>query len=136
MIRWKFILRFVLTFWLWFYLPAINVVRAEPPPIRISVPGTMGNAPLYLRVRITLEPNERNRWVCLYAQQIQNGSERISHCWEVQAEQEARTSWRELKRLTAGQWDVVAAVLRNDDTSTLSNRYTLHVLGMGYESPE
>lgn len=113
-------------------------LQAATPAIRIKLPveRVILAAPGSMRLAIFLEPNPANRWVCLYVRQIQNGTNEHTSCWEVNADKEARTTWRDVKDLDAGQWDVVAAVLRNDDTSTLSNRYTVHVTGFGYSLPE
>ena len=134
--NWRLIIRVGIWFWVWVYIPNLeNVVRAAPPPIRIAISNIIGSAPLYLRIRVTLEPDTRNRWVCLYASELRHGIQ-ITSCWEVQAEREAKTTWRELKRLTAGKWDVVAAAIRNDEQATLSNRYTIRVIGHGDEGDE
>lgn len=116
----------------------IAPLQAATPAIRIKLPveRVIVAAPGSMRLAIFLEPNERNRWVCLYVRQIQNGDAEHTSCWEVQADKEARTTWKDIRDLEAGQWDIVAAVLRNDDTSTLSNRYTVHVTGFGYSLPE
>lgn len=111
---------------------------AATPAIRIKLPleRVVGAAPLSLRLAIYLDPQERNRWVCLYAKQTRNGSQEKTSCWEVQAEHEALVTWRDIKDLSAGEWVIAAAVLRNDDSSTLSNRYTIQVTGFGYDLPE
>lgn len=120
------------------FLLLIAPLQAATPAIRIKLPveRVIVAAPGSMRLAIFLEPNERNRWVCLYVKQIQNGNLERTGCWAVDAEKEARTTWKEIKDLDAGQWDIVAAVIRNDETSTLSNRYTVHVTGFGYSLPE
>lgn len=107
-------------------------------PIKVTVPGnrTVGMNPLTIRLQITLEPNEANRWVCLYVKQTYGGTQEKNSCWDVDAEREAKTTWRLLKDLTTGKWEIVAAVVRQDEKSVLSNRLLLTVLGPGYESPE
>lgn len=114
-------------------LPAI-LLAAEPPPLKIRVPGYVGSAPMDLPVRITLEPNEKNRWVCLYAVAVRGGGDEVTSCWEVMAEKEPRTTNRMIRHMSAGVWEIVAAVLRNDEQATLSNRLTIHVIGIGYQS--
>ncbi len=104
------------------------------PPIAITTSQVMGNSPLDLRVRITIQPDARNRWACLYATQFVGGSAQFSSCWELQAEKEAKTTWRTVKRLTGGKWEVAAAVIRQDSDSVLSNRQQIRVIGQGFEA--
>ena len=113
-----------------------TLLFAANPPIKITIATLIGSAPVYLRVRVTVEPDDRNRWVCLYAQQVRGGQESVTSCWEVHGKVEAKTTWREIKRLGGGKWDITAAVIRNDERSILSNRYTVTVLGHGYYEPE
>lgn len=108
-------------------LLGLSTPLSAAPPISIYVHSTIGTAPLYLNVRINLTPDSRNRWVCLYAQQIEQGSEAITSCWDVEGEREAKTTWRMLKRLSAGRWDIRAAVIRNDDQASISNYYEVVV---------
>ncbi len=108
---------------------------AAPPAIQVTVPTGIGNAPYSLRLRITLEPDPRNRWVCLYVRQTRGGAQEHNSCWDVQAEREARTTWRLIKDLDAGEWTFIAAIMRNDEQSTLSNREKIQVFGFGYEPP-
>jgi hypothetical protein len=89
----------------------------------------------YHRVKITLEPNPTNRYVCFYVQQVQGGAQEKTSCWSVQAEKEARTTWREVKDLSSGRWVLRAAVLRNNDQAVLSNEIEIHVLGPNYSPP-
>ena len=107
-------------------LLAPAVLSASPPAIAITSSYLTGFTPFSTRVRISLTPDHRNRWVCLYVQQVDGEMVDRTSCWEVQAEQEARTTWKTLQ-LDAGEWDITAAVLRNDDQGVLSNRLTAHV---------
>lgn len=110
-------------------------LSAAPPPLKISTPRnlTVGSAPLFIRLAITLEPDARNRWLCLYVRQVRGGSEEKTSCWDVQADKEARTTWKDIKDLGAGEWDIVAAILRNDEQSVMSNRIHFTVIGIGYD---
>jgi len=115
---------------------AIAPSIAAAPPIRIDSRQLTGSAPAYFRIRLTLEPDERNRWVCLRWHQTTGGQQEKTSCWSVQAEQEARTTWKELKELPAGKYAVVAYVVRNDEQAQLSNTLSLTVIGIGYEPEE
>lgn len=113
----------------------ITPLYAAPPAIKLTAPGTIGKAPLTFDLRITLEPDERNRQICLHVQQTRGGDHERLGCWEVDAEREPRTTWKRIKDLDAGEWDITASVIRNDEKSTLSNRVTMQVFGLGYEPP-
>lgn len=102
----------------------LSVSIQASSPISIESKQMMGNAPATFRIRIMLEPDERNRVVCL-----QVGDERRS-CWTVQAEKEARTTWRELRDLRSGEYEVRAYIIRNDEQIVLSNTLTLTVIGI------
>lgn len=88
------------------------------------------------RVKITLEKNSANRRVCFIVIQIQGGAEqRGPSCWSVDAEREARTTWREVKDLPSGKWSIRAAVIRNDESISMSNELIIHVFGPNYAGP-
>lgn len=87
------------------------------------------------RVKITLEPNEANRFLCFTVQQVQGGNQEKTSCWSVQADKEARTTWKWVNDLDSGRWVMRAAVRRNDDTQILSNEIEIHVLGPNYSPP-
>lgn len=111
------------------------VVVAAPPPISIDVRhGNSGGAPLTVRVRVTVEPDTRNRHMCLSWTQIQGGTQARTSCQEMQGNEEPRTFWQDVKSLSSGKWDLVAFVIRNDDTRAVSNHITLHSFGPNYES--
>ena len=115
-------------------LLSTSLAFAGEPDIKITTSQLLGNSPLDVRVRVTIQPDTRNRWACLYTTQYVGGSAQFSSCWELQAEKEAKTTWRTVKRLTGGKWDIVAGVIRNDGTSTLSNRFQIRVIGQGFEA--
>ena len=110
-------------------LLALSLTVRASDAISIWTAGTVGENH---RVKISLTPDSRNRWLCLYVQQVQGGGEEKTHCWEVQGEKEAKTAWRNVFDLTSGKWLIRAAVLRNDRKSELSNEITIHVLGPNY----
>jgi hypothetical protein len=109
------------------------VVATATSPITLDSRVLIGAAPAWFRVRITLEPDARNRYLCLQWQQIRSGNAQKIGCWSVDAEREPRTMWKDIKDLAAGKYVVVAYVIRNDEQRSISNPVTLTVTGIGYE---
>src|SRR3990167_5660178 len=99
---------------------ALSTSLVAEAPISLEIRSLMGSAPFTTRARISLPPHPDNRYVCLSWQQIRGGNEGRTSCWSVAGEREALTTWKLLKDLSAGKWDVVAYVLRNDEQGTLS----------------
>lgn len=112
---------------------AVSTATAAVPPIKIDSRQHTGIAPAMFRVRITLEPDARNRYVCLQWVLLRPGYAEHTGCWEVDAEHEQKTTWKELKDLDAGKYAVTAYVIRNDEQAILSNPLTLMVTGFGFE---
>jgi len=108
-------------------------LAAAPRPLTLTIRVLMGTQPFQTRAYIHVEPHEANRHLCLSWTQIKGGGQQRTSCQELMGEQAARGYWQDLKGLTAGKWDVVAAVIRKDDTRVLSNRLVLTVIGPGYE---
>lgn len=112
---------------------AVSTATAAAPPIKIDSRYVMAPGPATFRIRITLEPDARNRYVCLQWVQLRPGHAEHTSCWEVDAEHEAKTTWKDIKEIPAGKYGVTAYVVRNDEQATLSNRLTLIVTGFGFE---
>lgn len=108
-------------------------ITAAPPPIALDIRYLSGNAPFTTRARTTVEPHEANRMLCLAWSNMQTGESRTS-CQELQATEEPRTFWQDLKDLSSGKWDVVAVLIRNDNSRYTSTHFTLHVFGPNYQS--
>lgn len=113
---------------------AVSTATAAVPPIAIDTRQPNGPAPFTTRIRMTVDPNPANRYLCLTWTQIQGGVNGRTSCLSLDGETAPRTHWQMLKGLPSGKWDVVAYILRNDDTRHLSNRILLRVLGPNYES--
>lgn len=109
------------------------LVATAAPPIALDTRSQLASSPGYFRLRITVEPDARNRYLCLQWVQTRSGNAEHTGCWEIQAEREPRTTWKDLKELPAGKYAVVAWVIRNDEQKSLSNPLTLIVTGLGYE---
>lgn len=126
----KFVTRIVIT-----SILAAGMATAvlAAPPVAIDSRQLNGSAPATFRIRITLEPNAQNRYLCLQWVQVKGGGNEKTSCWSVQAEREAKTTWKELRDLPAGKYAVRAYVVRNDEQGVLSNELTLHVIGFGYD---
>jgi hypothetical protein len=108
-------------------------VASGSPPIALDIKYQVSPSPGYFKARVTIEPNDANRWACLYLTPLTASGHQVSHCWESVGSTAPRTTWRELKNLPAGRYEAVAAVIRNNDSSTLSTRIRLTVTGFGYE---
>lgn len=85
------------------------VTLLAPVPIALYTPGYyVGLEPATVRLRITLDPHPDNRVLCL----VYDGTgDAGSSCWEVDGTS-PRTSWRELRGLSAGEYQVSARVAR------------------------
>ncbi len=107
------------------------VVTATAPPISVDTRVRIAlRAPADFHIRISVEPHAANRTVCLHADldgmpDVQKG------CWNAGA----LTTWRWLKGLDTGDWDIYATVERNDNTTMRSLPLRLVVRGPGYEEP-
>lgn len=113
---------------------AVPTATAAAPPIALKIQVLSGAEPFTTQARVTIEPNEANRFFCLSWTQLQGGAQQRTSCQQIDGASSAKTYWQFLKELSSGKWDVVAYVLRNDESSHLSNRVLLHVLGPNYES--
>lgn len=113
---------------------AVAAVTAAVPPVSLDIRVQAGGAPFTTRTRVTIEPNAANRYLCLTWTQVQGGTQGGTSCSQLDGDTAPRTHWQLLKSLSSGKWDVVAYVLRNDDSRYLSNRILLRVLGPNYES--
>lgn len=85
-----------------------TAVLAAPSPVAIQLDKRSGFAPLNIRAKITVEPHEDNRMVCLVA----DGGQYRSSCWEHVGVKAPVTQWVELKRLQEGAYVVTVAVQR------------------------
>jgi hypothetical protein len=108
-------------------------ITAAAPPVALTIQQPMGAAPFYTRARVSIPRHPDNRYACLSWTQVQGGQEGRTSCWEVAGEDAPLTHWHELKALSSGKWEVVAYVLRNDESNLFSNRITLRVTGPNYE---
>lgn len=113
---------------------AVSTATAAAPPVSIGIRVQAGGAPFTTQVRTTIEPNEANRYLCLQWTQVQGGAQQRTSCLQLDGTSAPRTFWQYLKDLSSGKWDVVAVVLRNDESQKQSNHILLHVLGPNYES--
>ncbi len=102
------------------------------PLINITIGQKIATVPSYFRVQVTIEPAPTNRWGCLYVVPLSTGDQ-VTSCWSLNGESEPRTFWRELKNLPPGRYDVNAAVVRNDEHSTVSTTVRILVMGPGLE---
>lgn len=108
----------------------MHTVAALLAAIAIWTASTSGHTH---RVKITLQPDKANRFVCFYVRQIQGGGEEKTSCWEVQGDKEAKTTWKWVQDLPSGKWSIRAAVIRNDEQASLSNEIVIHVFGPNYD---
>ena len=119
-----------------------TAVVAAASPIAIDTRQNVGSAPATFRIRITVEPDIKNRYLCLVWSQVQGGRNERTSCQAIDALVKddgtvvlpPKTHWQMLRDLPSGRWEVVAYVVRNDEQGRLSNRLTLKVLGPNYES--
>lgn len=84
----------------------------------------------YVRLGIHVEPDERNRRVCLEV----DGARYQNSCWNHDGTS-ALTTWRDIKDMRPGKWIMRATIIRNDESLSLSNTLEVTVYGLGYEPP-
>lgn len=96
-------------------------------PVEIKAPGNAGFAPASFRIRVRIEPDERNRKACVG---IDAESFYRSSCWDVDGDS-APTTWVDYRDVPAGEFVIVAALVRSDGSvaratatiTVLSNRF-------------
>lgn len=93
-------------------LTSILLLAAEP--VSVTVTPRVGIAPLFVRVRVTVDPNAENRSVCL--QVMNDGITERSSCWELYGLDSPRTFYKEYQDLDAGELDIIASVFRSSGT--------------------
>lgn len=104
----------------------IAILGAAPAPISVTATPRVGIAPLFVRARITIEPDEENRRVCL-AVIDQLGPIQTS-CWTLNGLSSPRTTIHEFKDLEQGDFDIIATVERSSGNKS---SVPLHVQVMG-----
>lgn len=111
-----------------------GAIAAAPPvsvDTRVKIALTSGAE---FHIRITVDPHPANREVCLRADL--NGFPDVKKsCWSVHGEKSPRTTWKWLKDMDTGDWQVYATVERNDGRTLRSLPMRLTVRGPGYEEP-
>lgn len=95
----------------------------------VHLPGSVASAPASLNVRITIQPDSRNRWGCFGWQQVESGAQSHSGCWSIEGVAEAKTSYRLVRDLPAGEYVMQAWIIRNDETRINSIPRTFKVIG-------
>lgn len=110
---------------------AIALAIAAAPPVSVDTRVKVAMAPGTFRIRVYVEPHPANREVCLHADM--NGfPDTYKSCWGADG---VKSTWKWLKDIEAGDWDVYATVERNDGRTLRSMPMRLVVRGPGYEEP-
>lgn len=121
---------------------AFSTAVTAAPPVSLDIKYQRGGAPFTTHVRMSVEPHIDNRYLCLQWVQIQGGTNERTSCQSIAPVVKddgtvvlpPKTHWQFIKDLPSGRWNVVAYVIRNNESGKLSNTITLHVLGPNYES--
>lgn len=112
----------------------INLAVVAAPLISLDIPHPLTHAPGDFRARLTIEPLATNRMACLYVQPLSVGDE-LTRCWSLNGDKEPKTQWQNLSHLSAGKYEVTAAVIDNLEHKTFSISVRLTVVGIG-DDPE
>ncbi len=103
---------------------------AGPQPVVLSTShsAVAGIAPLTVRFRAAVDPNEHNRQLCFdWVSDAYSGQ----GCQTLDGARSPISYWREITFRTGGDFVVTARVERNDDHAYLSNIVVVHVLNLG-----
>ncbi len=103
---------------------ALGMFAAAPAPIKLEVTPRIGRAPQLIRVKVSIEPHERNRQACV----AYDGPVYRSSCWLLEGSDAPKTHWLQFRDLPGGRYVVLGEVQRNDGTLHTS-RQELCVLG-------
>ena len=110
---------------------AIALAMAAAPPVSVDTRVKVAMAPGTFRIRVYVDPHSANREVCLHADM--NGfPDMYKSCWTADG---VKSTWKWLKDIEAGNWEVYATVERNDGRTLRSLPMRLVVRGPGYEEP-
>ena len=102
-----------------------TTVAAAPPPISVDTRVKVGMQGADFRIRTYVEPHPANRTVCLHAD-LNGFHDVFKACWNADG---TKSTWRWLKQLEAGSWEVYATVERNDNTTHTSIKMPIRVIG-------
>lgn len=111
-------------------LCTLSPLHAAPPPVSLDtlVSARMGRAPMTVRFRATVQPDQRNRQLCFdWVSDASSGQ----GCTPLEGDQAPLTTWRDITFRTSGEFIVSARLERNDGHTLLSNIVTIHVYGLG-----
>lgn len=100
-------------------------VKCALAPIRLSIPLTVGFAPLDLVVSVVIPHDDKNREVCIFVNLDDVGG---SSCFPVNGANDRVSFQRKFLRLTPGTY-AVAATLRRSDGMVYAKPVKLLVLG-------
>ncbi len=127
--NWRLIARVVLTFWLAYYAPNPDHVRAEGKDIAIKLSSKVGLAPHSVRITVRVEPHELNRKLCLVWGQTNWDPTLMDASCREQLPDGPITTVFPIKTLREpGEWIFVAVIYRSDDTYKRASD-TLEVYG-------
>ena len=92
-------------------------------PVSLSINPSVGFAPLFVRVKITVEPNPDNRGICLTWDSLD--AMYGTHCFPIYGE---KTFWYDLKDLSAGDYVIKATLFRSPSSVIDSPELKIQVL--------
>lgn len=108
---------------------ALSAVVAAAPPLTVDIKQTLTQAGRDVRARVIVEPDPANRTVCLHGD-LKGFPDLYKSCWNADG---PRSTWKTMKKLEAGAWEVYASVERNDNTTRYSSKVRVTVMGLGFE---
>lgn len=100
---------------------------ADPPVRIIRFQPQTGFAPLFVRFTVAIEPHADNREWCYAFVEPGLDEPTILHCEDLDGDRAAKFYTREEKSVDAGEYQVLAAVVRKGGTVVRSVPMTLRV---------
>jgi hypothetical protein len=110
----------------------LSAALLAEPAVDLHVPAAVLGAPGNMRVRISIQPDEKNRWGCFGWVQI-DGAAAKSSCWSIEGSAEAKTIYKNVVDLPAGDYELSAWVVQNDASIKRSILRTLRVIGPRFD---
>jgi hypothetical protein len=92
-------------------LLAVLAIAASPQPLTIDVSPRIGRAPQDIHIKTRVQPDERNRALCL----VVDGPQYRSSCWELPGKAAPITTDTWLKDFPGGHYAVAVVLSRLED---------------------